>query len=52
MTALASPAPLSLAATGEGLDDILGGGFPPNRVYVLEGLSGTGKTTLALQFLK
>jgi circadian clock protein KaiC len=52
MTALASPATPSLAATGiEGLDDILGGGFTPNRVYVVEGLPGTGKTTLALQFL-
>ncbi|HEV7504614.1 MAG TPA: ATPase domain-containing protein [Thermoanaerobaculia bacterium] len=40
------------AATGvEGLDDILGGGFPINRMYLLEGDPGAGKTTLALQFL-
>ena len=40
------------AATGiEGLDDILGGGFPANRMYLLEGDPGAGKTTLALQFL-
>jgi circadian clock protein KaiC len=35
----------------EGLDDILEGGFPANRIYLLEGEPGTGKTTFALQFL-
>jgi circadian clock protein KaiC len=35
----------------EGLDDILGGGLDPNRVYLYEGRPGTGKTTIALQFL-
>ena len=35
----------------EGLDAILGGGLPRNRIYLLEGRTGTGKTTLALQFL-
>ncbi len=40
------------ASTGiEGLDDILGGGFTPHRLYLVEGVSGAGKTTLALQFL-
>ncbi|HEY5758178.1 MAG TPA: ATPase domain-containing protein [Steroidobacter sp.] len=34
-----------------GLDDILGGGFDPNRMYLYEGRPGTGKTTIALQFL-
>lgn len=34
-----------------GLDTILGGGLPPNRLYLLEGAPGSGKTTLALQFL-
>ena len=34
-----------------GLDDILGGGLTPSRIYLLEGTPGTGKTTLALQFL-
>jgi circadian clock protein KaiC len=33
------------------LDSILGGGLPANRIYLLEGDPGTGKTTLALQFL-
>jgi circadian clock protein KaiC len=40
------------ASTGiEGLDYILGGGFPINRMYLLEGDPGAGKTTTALQFL-
>jgi len=40
------------AASGiVGLDDILGGGFPKNRLYLIEGNPGVGKTTLALQFL-
>jgi circadian clock protein KaiC len=41
-----------LASTGVvGLDDILGGGLPTSRLYLLDGSPGTGKTTLALQFL-
>ncbi len=39
-------------ATGvEGLDNILDGGFPAHRLYLIEGEPGTGKTTLALDFL-
>lgn len=34
-----------------GLDDVLGGGFLPNRLYLVEGTPGTGKTTVALRFL-
>lgn len=34
-----------------GLDDILNGGLPKGHLYLLEGDPGTGKTTLALQFL-
>jgi len=34
-----------------GLDDILGGGLDPDRLYLVEGTPGTGKTTLALQYL-
>ena len=35
----------------EGLDDVLEGGLTRDRVYLIEGSPGTGKTTLALQFL-
>src|SRR6201994_988251 len=34
-----------------GLDDVLGGGLPQGHLYLVEGDPGTGKTTLALQFL-
>ena len=34
-----------------GLDDILGGGLTAERVYLIEGTPGTGKTTLGMQFL-
>ncbi len=40
------------AATGiPGLDDILSGGLSRRHVFLLEGQPGTGKTTVALQFL-
>jgi circadian clock protein KaiC len=39
-------------ATGvPGLDTILGGGLTSDRLFLIEGEPGTGKTTLALQFL-
>jgi len=42
----------TLCSTGSsGLDAILGGGLPLNRMYLIEGTPGVGKTTLALQFL-
>jgi circadian clock protein KaiC len=34
-----------------GLDHILNGGLPANRLYLIQGKPGVGKTTLALQFL-
>jgi len=40
-------------ATGiAGLDTILDGGLTPNRLYLVEGVPGAGKTTMALQFLQ
>src|SRR5436189_2542978 len=35
----------------EGLDHLLGAGLPEQRVYLVEGDPGSGKTTLGLQFL-
>jgi circadian clock protein KaiC len=40
-----------LSSGVEGLDSVLQGGFRRNRLYLLEGDPGAGKTTLALQFL-
>ena len=40
-----------ISTGSEGLDDILGGGFDRHRLYLYEGRPGTGKTTIALQFL-
>lgn len=44
--------PFAIDPTGiAGLDDILKGGLPRAQLYLLEGASGAGKTTLGLQFL-
>lgn len=41
-----------MISTGiDGLDAVLCGGFTPNRLYLIEGTPGAGKTTLGLQFL-
>lgn len=43
---------ISKAALGvPGLDDITDGGLARGRLFLLEGSPGTGKTTIALQFL-
>jgi circadian clock protein KaiC len=45
------PSP-TLKSTGiVGLDHLLRGGLPADRIHLVEGDPGTGKTTLALQFL-
>jgi len=35
----------------DGLDDVLSGGLPRNRMYLVQGDPGVGKTTLGLQYL-
>jgi circadian clock protein KaiC len=42
----------SLPTGIHGLDDILGGGYAGSHIHLIEGQPGTGKTTLALQFLR
>ena len=44
-------ADLIVPAGIDGLDDIIRGGFPQNCLYLVSGSPGTGKTTLAMQFL-
>ena len=48
--ALAVPAFISSGVPE--LDRVLGGGITPNRFYMVEGIPGSGKTTLGLQFLQ
>jgi circadian clock protein KaiC len=44
--------PEVIAQTGiVGLDDVLNGGLARGRLYLVEGVPGSGKTTLAMQFL-
>jgi circadian clock protein KaiC len=46
-----TPGPARIETGIAGLDDVLGGGLPQGHLYLIEGNPGTGKTTLALQFL-
>ena len=43
--------PARLSTGVAGLDEVLGGGLPQGHMYLVEGESGAGKTTLGLQFL-
>lgn len=45
------PPPNRLPTGIPGFDDIIGGGFPARRLYLIQGDPGAGKTTLALRFL-
>lgn len=50
MTTKAVAATPSVPSGIEGLDDILGGGYPEGKATVIRGASGTGKTILSLKF--
>src|SRR5689334_23676368 len=47
----ASSGPLKAQFGVSGLDEVLCGGLTRNRIYLMEGNPGSGKTTLGLQFL-
>lgn len=49
--ASASDEPERISTGSPGLDDILCGGLDRDRVYLVEGKPGSGKTTIAMQFL-
>src|SRR5437764_4876016 len=46
-----APTMIRCSSGCKGLDDVLGGGLPVGHFYLIEGEPGTGKTTLALQFV-
>ena len=49
---IATPTSPARLSTGiDGLDDVLDGGLPQGQMYLVEGESGAGKTTLGLHFL-
>lgn len=51
MTNTEAISPDKISTGIEGLDYILKGGLPVNRLYLVQGNPGTGKTTIGLQFL-
>lgn len=51
MQGLASQQAELIGSGVSGLDEVLGGGWLPSRMYLIEGTPGSGKTTIALQFL-
>jgi circadian clock protein KaiC len=51
MNVIAELPPSRLLTGVSGLDDILLGGLSKSHMYLVEGRSGTGKTTLGLQFV-
>lgn len=48
---MSDPDPDLVPTGNEELDHVLRGGLPRNAMYLLQGVPGSGKTTLALQFL-
>lgn len=52
LASMAKPKQPQRTTTGvPGLDNILQGGIPTGQMYLIEGDPGTGKTTLAMQFM-
>jgi circadian clock protein KaiC len=51
MVAVEGDTPTRVSTGIPGLDEVLGGGLPQGNMYLVEGESGAGKTTLGLQFL-
>ncbi len=49
---LSGTQPARIQTGVHGLDDILSGGLPAGQMYLLEGTPGTGKTTIAMQFIR
>lgn len=51
MNVASTPTPSGIETGSDALNHILAGGYAPGRVHLLEGRPGSGKTTLAMQFL-